>query len=40
MKEETDYEVENLRDKNFLQYCAIEGGATLLLWNILQDMIK
>jgi len=36
IKEETDYEVEDLRDKDFLEYCAIDGIAILYLWKELQ----
>jgi DNA polymerase I-like protein with 3'-5' exonuclease and polymerase domains len=40
IKEETDYEVENLKDKDFLSYCAIDGAGTMLLHSILQETIK
>jgi DNA polymerase I-like protein with 3'-5' exonuclease and polymerase domains len=40
MKEETDYEVKNLKDEDFLQYCAIDGSAVRLLYNMLQKTIK
>jgi len=37
IKEETDFEVKNLKDENFLEYCAIDGGATKLLYNLLLE---
>ena len=40
MKEETDYEVKDYKDKDFLLYCAIDGAGTMLLYNILQKTIK
>ena len=40
IKEETDYEVRNLKDEHFLEYCAIDGSAALLLWSNLQESIK
>jgi hypothetical protein len=32
-----DYNVKNLNDKKFLDYCAIDGGAVVLLWNQLEE---
>jgi hypothetical protein len=40
MKEETDYEVKDYKDENFLLYCAIDGGAVRLLWSMLQKTIR
>lgn len=40
MKEDTDYEVANLKDEDFLLYCAIDGAATLLLYRLLKDTIN
>ena len=39
LKEETDYEVRDLKNKDFLLYCAIDGASTKLLWNMLNKMI-
>jgi len=38
MKGETDFEVKNLKDKDFLYYCAIDGGATRMLYSMLNKM--
>jgi len=40
MKGETDFEVKNLKDKDFLYYCAIDGGATRMLYSMLNKMIR
>ncbi len=39
MKEETNYEVKDLKNKAFLEYCAIDGSAVHLLWNNLKESI-
>lgn len=35
-----DYEVENLKDKDFLNYCAIDGCAVIYLWEMIQSMLR
>jgi hypothetical protein len=32
-----DYNIRNLKDKQFLDYCAIDGAAVVKLWNQLQE---
>ena len=40
MKGDTDYEVKDLKNEHFLDYCAIDGSAVLLLWSMLQEEVK
>lgn len=40
VKEETDYEVRDLKDKHFLEYCAIDGSSVHVLWNMLQESVS
>ena len=40
IKEETDFEVKNLKNEKFIEYAATDGAATLKLWSILQDTIN
>jgi hypothetical protein len=35
-----DYEPENLKNQNFIDYCAIDGAATIYLWEIIQEELK
>ena len=37
---DTDYEVANLKDKNFLRYAAIDTCATYKLYNLIQEQIN
>jgi len=38
IKEETDYEIDNLKDNNFLEYCHMDGISVMQLWDMLKDM--
>ena len=40
IKEETDFEVKDLKNKDFLLYCAIDGGATRMLYSMLNKMTR
>ena len=40
VKEETDYEISNLKDEDFLAYCHYDGISVMLLWEILNETVK
>ena len=35
-----DYEPENLKRKDFINYCAIDGAGTFLLYELIQEELK
>ena len=35
-----DYNIRNLNDKEFLDYCAIDGAAVVMLWNQLKEYVS